>query len=375
MCLQRYFQKGHTMKDHNISRAFTHSFPAMRGIQAGREYYVVMCPLKLLPVLFKIDPEDIPPELRAQRTLNKARIKPLSDYISDNKDSYIFSSLTASIDGNVDFEPFSVDSSGSNIGMLHVPMEAKFLINDGQHRKAAIEEVLKITPELGDETISLVIFSDEGLEKSQQMFADLNRYAVRPTKSLGILYDHRDCLARLVNNLIKDVVIFKGMTETARSTISNRSRKLFTLSSIYQATKRLLNKRDGDSVTQKEEKLAEAFWNEVAKNMPDWLDAVNRKINPSELRQDYIHSHGVALQALATAGSDLIATHPTNWKSKLKRLKTIDWLRSNSELWEGRALIGGRLSRAENSVVLTSNVIKNVLELPLNEKEEGREVI
>ena len=69
-------------------------------------------------------------------------------------------------------------------------MSAKFVINDGQHRRAGIEAALRENPELGDETIAVVFFLDVGLRRCQQMFADLNRYAVRPTTSLSILYDH-----------------------------------------------------------------------------------------------------------------------------------------------------------------------------------------
>lgn len=352
-----------------IAREFTHSFPAMKGVQAGREYYVAMFPLKLLPTFFKQENDDLPPALRAQRALNKARVRPLSNYITKNSKNYIFSSLTASVNGKVEFEKFNEDAIGQRLGTLHVPMDAKFLINDGQHRRAAIEDALEKVPEIANETISIVLFVDEGLKKSQQMFADLNRYAIRPTKSLGILYDHRDPMSRLTNRLTKKVIIFKGMTETARSTISNRSRKLFTLSSIYQATKRLLHKKDGEGVSKEEESFAEEFWNETAKNMPDWLDAVARKVNTSELRQDYIHSHGVALQALAITGSSLIATYPQKWQQKLGKLQKINWRRDNADLWEGRALTGGRLSRAENNVLLTSNVIKATIGLSLDPKE------
>ena len=56
-----------------MSDAFHYVFPAIRGIQAGREYYVSMCPLRLIPKLFLFD-EELTPELRAQRTLNKARV-------------------------------------------------------------------------------------------------------------------------------------------------------------------------------------------------------------------------------------------------------------------------------------------------------------
>lgn len=34
---------------------FSYKFPAVKGIQAGREYYVVMVPLKFLSKLFVTD--------------------------------------------------------------------------------------------------------------------------------------------------------------------------------------------------------------------------------------------------------------------------------------------------------------------------------
>lgn len=358
------------MTTSKLARDYSLSFPAIRGIQAGREYYSTMCPLHLVPKMFSYDDEDVPSDLRAQRSLNKGRIPTLTRYIVENPDSYVFSAITASIDSEVEFKPFGEDIIGRKIGILNVPLEAKFLINDGQHRRAAIEAALQENPTLEHETITVVLFVDSGLKLSQQMFADLNRYAVRPTKSLGILYDHRDPMARLVNRLIKKVPVFKGMTETARSTISNRSRKLFTLSSIYLATKRFLQKKDGEDVNSKEEKLAFDYWNEVAKNMPDWLDAVKRKVAPSELRSDYVHAHGIALQALAIAGSSLVATEPKKWKQRLKKIKSIDWARENADLWEGRALVGGSLNKSQKNVNLTANVIKHTLDLPLDPNEQ-----
>ena len=349
---------------------FSYSLPALRGIQAGREYYVTMCPLQYIPKLFSTAEEELPPEMRAQRTLNQGRIPNLTRYVTENPKSYVFSSLTASIDGNVTFLPSGTDSIGRKLGTLAVPMDAKILINDGQHRRAAIERALQDSPSLRHETISIVFFVDEGLGQSQQMFADLNRYAIRPTKSLGILYDHRDPMACLANELTVSVPIFCGMTEKAKSTISNRSRKLFTLSSIYQATKRLLTKATGDEVTETENKLAVEFWTQVGKSMPDWQDAMDRKIAPSELRTDYIHAHGLVLQAIAIAGSALIVADKKNWKRRLVKLSEIDWARSNAVVWEGRAIIGGRLSKAQSSVILTANLLKQHLGLQLSPTEE-----
>jgi len=352
------------------SPGFTYSFPAIRGIQAGREYYVAMFPLELVPQLLCFEDASLPVEVRAQRKLNKSRVPQLRDYILDNPENYVFSSLTASVDGQVHFESYAGNGVEKALGTLTLPMDARLLINDGQHRMAAIHAALKKNPSLGKETISVVLFVDAGLRSSQQMFADLNRYSVRPTKSLSVLYDHRDPVAKLARDLTQKVSIFKGMTETAKTSISNRSRELFTLSSIYQATKRLLDKKQGDDVGEGERQLVIEFWKTVGKNMPDWKAAAGGRASPAELRRNYVHAHGVALQAIAIAGAALIANHPKTWHGRLAKLKQVDWTRENAQLWEGRALVGGRLSKAYNNVILTANVLKRMLGLSLSPSEK-----
>jgi DNA sulfur modification protein DndB len=351
------------------STAFTYQFTSLRGRQAGREYYVSMCPMNLLPKMFAFE-EELKPEVRAQRKLNKGRIPELTRYILQNPKEYVFSALTASIDGEIQFTPLAADGPNSNLGILQVPMNARFVINDGQHRRAAIEAALAECPDLGNETIAVVFFVDAGLKRSQQMFSDLNKHSVRPTKSLGILYDHRDPLSQLARDLSVEVPAFRDLTETERSTISNRSRKLFTLSSIYLATRALLSKPARAEVSPQEARLANDFWTEVGKNMSDWQLAAKGEISSAELRKDYIHSHGVALHALAIAGADLIRAHPTSWKQKLKDIHKIDWSRNNRGLWEGRATIGGRVSKATNNIVLSANVIKRQLRIALTATEE-----
>ena len=354
---------------------FEISFPAVRGIQAGREYYVAMCPLETVVRLIKLDSENetIPPQLRAQRVLNKSRVPAIARYMIENPESYAFSSLTVSISRAVDFAPFTAEGHTSKLGILSVPYDATFLINDGQHRRAAIEHAMAENPELKHETISVVIFVDQGLQRSQQLFADLNRYVVRPTPSLSILYDHRDPMALLASEVADTVAVFKGMTEKAKATISNRSTKLFTLSSIFHANCELLGKTKAKKVTDKERSLTIAFWNEVARHIPEWQLAAQKKVVPSELRRDYIHAHGIALRALARAGVDLLCQPPATWKKSLARLKNLDWSRSNVSVWDGRAMIAGRISKSHNNIILSSNLIKKTLALPLNPTEEAVE--
>ncbi|HAE11546.1 MAG TPA: DNA sulfur modification protein DndB [Opitutae bacterium] len=355
--------------------SFVHSFPAIRGVQAGKEYYVSMWPLGLLVKLLNGENDEVPPELNAQRTLNKSRIPEIANYIVSNRSSYGFSSITASVDGQIKFKAYEEEGIGRSLGSVQIPMDAKFIINDGQHRRAAIEKALEECPDLSHETISVVLFVDEGLIRSQQLFADLNRYAVRPTRSLNILYDHRNPTSRLAKEISESVDAFQGMTETAKTTISNRSRKLFTLSGIYQATIKLLGKSKDSKVTKKETQLAIRFWSSVARQIPQWGLAKRGEISSHELRNDFIHAHGIALQAIANCGVDLLEKHPRDWPKKLDGLKKIDWRRSSAAVWEGRALTGGRLNKSSNNVALTSNLIKQSLGVPLNEADQKVETL
>jgi DNA sulfur modification protein DndB len=349
-----------------------YSFAAIRGVQAGREYYVIMCPFKLIPKIFVFDEEsvELSPELRSQRTLNKARIPEIAKYILDNPQEYCFSAITASVDCDVKFTPFSEKEPGRNVGKVEIGMSSILIINDGQHRRAAIEEALKMDPSKGSEKICVVIFVDRGLKRSQQMFADLNKHAVRPSRSLGVLYDHRDPLSDLCRRVMTEIEVFRDMIELEKTSISNRSRKLFTLNSLYNANRSLLGKtKQSKAVTKKEEKICLEFWGETIKHFKDWEDAKNRKINPSELRKDYIHSHGVLLHALGNVGNSLLADHEKSWKEKLKKLKDIDWSRKNTSLWEGRAMSGGRMNASPTNLLLTSAGIKKKLGIQLTVQE------
>lgn len=351
---------------------FEYIFPAIRGVQAGREYYVSMCPLKLIPKIFIFDEEELVPELRAQRILNKARVPEIANYIVENKDNYVFSAITASINGNVRFSPLGHDGEVNRIGTLHVDMQSQFIINDGQHRRAAIEAALKHEPRLGDETIAAVFFIDRGLGRCQQMFADLNRHAIRPSKSLGLLYDHRDDRAQLAKLVVYKSKAFSGLVEMEKTNLSTRSRKLFTLSAIYQGNAALLGDNKYDSVDDAANVCAE-YWDEVAKHLPEWGFVRDSKMTAGDVRQDFVHSHAILLQALGFAGHQLLLTPKNRWKSTLKRLESINWSRKNLKAWEGRAMVGGRVSKASQNITLTTNFIKRSLGLTLSPEEQRLE--
>lgn len=355
------------------SGGFKYQFPAIRGVQAQREYYVSMCLLSLIPRLFRFDEEELVPEIRAQRTLNRGRIPEMTRYIVDNTEDYVFSALTASVDGEVLFEP-RLDTDGEGrVGLLHIPMTANFIINDGQHRRAAIEKALCERPELGHESIAVVLFRDVGLERCQQMFADLNRYAIRPSKSLGLLYDHRDLLAQVSKLVMMKCEAFRGVVEKEKSSLSPRSRMLFTLSALHSGTTALLDERITSEEVDEASALGVEFWDAVDQQIPEWSAVRRGRMSSGEARRDFIHTHAVTLQGLGHAGHALIHAYPRSWKKRIKRLSKIDWSRANAETWEGRAMIGGKVSKARHNVTLVTSALKQTLGLELTADEHRTE--
>lgn len=347
---QLFTSKGYIMN----YAAFT--FPAIKGIQARREYYISMVPLEILSKIFQFADEDLPPEVRAQRVLNKARIPEIKNYILSNLDSYVFSALTVSVDGEMEFQ--SVSDTTPNLGNVSIGMTARFLINDGQHRRAAIVEAIKENPELKNEQISVVFYRDEGLKRSQQMFSDLNRYAIKPTKSINILFNSREESSVIAKAVIEQTEVFSGLVEKEKTTISNRAKALFTLSAICTATSELLKNAKGD--TEEKIDIAVKFWSAVGTHIEDWTLVKSGAKKSVDVRKNSICSLSITLVALGTAGRAVISAYPSDWIERLEVLEQIDWSKTNPE-WDNLVFVNGKVAANRSTQCAMSTYLEKKL--------------
>jgi DNA sulfur modification protein DndB len=333
----------------------------------GRQYYSLLISLSEIPHLFKFnDWEHCTPELRTQRVLNKARVPDITRYILANEDGYLFSSITASYSCPVKFVP---SADNAEIGTLEMELEnVEFIINDGQHRCAAIAAALKENPALGKEKISVLLFETESMDRLQQMFSDLNRFVQQTSKSLGMLYDRRDNLSALTMELAEHVDVFRDMVDKEKVTIPRRSPKLFTISALYEANEELLGKKiaeQGSTAYADVLKTAVEYWTELSKVIDDWQKVKNGDLTASDLRQEKINTHAVVLRALGGVGRTLLAKYPEGWQAKLKVLEKIDWRKSvgssANPLWDDVCITAGsvvsnRQARAATLAVLLREI-------------------
>jgi len=311
--------------------------PATRGRMGTTEYYTATLPFGAVTKLFTFDPyqiADLAPEYRSQRALKTKRIPEISSYILDHED-YIFSAITVSV-GSAEVEFHPVDGS-EDIGMLVLPLEATYVVNDGQHRVAGISEALRSDSSLARDTISVVVLPDGGLERSQQIFSDLNRTVHKTSKSLDILYDHRLPINRITMACTSEVELFRRRIDKERVSLSVRSPKFATLSGLQQANVQLLGDLpEGIDRSREEElkQLAITYWNGLADRVEPWAAIRDGDLKPQEARQDYISSYALALWALGAVGKAAIKAS-AGWQSTLDEgLTSVDWLKTNPD-WQG----------------------------------------
>ena len=343
------------------------TFPAMRGTIGQRTYYSTMMKLNVIPKMFTFrDWIEFTPEEREQRVLNKKRIPTIAKYIVENEDGYLFSAITASYKCEVEFNAMN----GGEMGTLEMEFEdANFVINDGQHRCAAIAHAVKENPALGEESLSVLLFEYENRERVQQMFSDLNRYVKKTSKSLDILYDKRDELSNVTLEMCPQVDVFNGTVDKDAVSLPVRSAKLFSLSAIYDANKELLRPAtERESSHNELVRIAVDYWSTVAEAMPDWLRVKRGDMRAVELRQESISSHTVVLRALGAVGASLMAEAPKNWKERLLGLTSVNWRKSNAE-WENICIVANSVVSNRQARHATQAYLKRRLGVALTSAE------
>ena len=318
----------------------TFRVPATRGRMGNTNYYTATLPFGAVVKLFTFDPDqmlELTPENRSQRALNSKRIPEIANYVLDHED-YIFSAITVSVDSDdVDFDP--VDQ-GADIGELILPLEAKYVINDGQHRVAGISEALRRDSALAEDTISVVVLPDGGLERSQQIFSDLNRTVHKTSKSLDILFDHRLPINRVTMACVEEVPLFKDRIDKERVSLSVRSARFATLSGLQQANVQLLGnlpEKLPETEVEDMRSLAIDFWIRLTDLVVPWRGILEGDTKPQHARQVYVSSYALSLWALGFAGGAARAAHDdpsTSWTEILDGLAEIDWRKTNRD-WQG----------------------------------------
>ena len=232
------------------------------------------------------------------------------------------------------------------------------------HTMRMIEQVINTNEILGFRTsLGLVLkvavlYHDIGLKRSQQMFSDLNRFAIRPTQSLNILYDNRDDLSLIVKDVIEEIPEFSYLTDKEHTSIPNRSIALFTLSALYRGTGSLLEGLDMSYEDKKN--FVVKYWKAVYKNMPEWQDVYKQKIKSASIRKESLSPLSITIKALGEIGNKLYKTNPGSWETILLGLNKINW-QKNNPTWNNGIIVNGSVQLSHATQQLMIDEIKKII--------------
>lgn len=329
--------------------SFTYSLPAIRSLQAGQPYFTTAIPFGVLAKLLEPSASN-----DAVEPPDRDRTSAISQYIIQNEGTYVLPAVALSTEGNCEFVSLGDSDTGVAAGTLTLPINASFKIHDGHYRLYAIIRTVAEEPLLASETLPVVIFVSGS--RYHRRFGDIKANQRKSARAERIISDPDDAIANVTREVIANVPVFTDAIEMVKTTISNRSRNLYTFSALYQANEILLSAQQGRSPSDRV-KFAITFWQAVQNAMPDWTSDTPRV----DLRKQTVHAHGVTLCAIAMAGAAIVDRYPKTWKRKIAKLKDIDWSRSSTRLWEGKVMLGGRMTKSAASIELTAQVLLSQL--------------
>lgn len=365
---------------------FTYTFPAVAGVQAGRSYYAAQVPYGTLVKLFVFDESDsVPAHLRAQRLLNEKRAQDIGEYLVSNRDAYVLPALTASVSAEMSFEPVALPGAGGRIGLLHIPMDATLLINDGQHRRRGIELAIAREPALREESVVVTIFFDQGLERSQQMFADINGRQVKPSSAINALYDRRDPFNAWVRSVMDLLPAIGSRVDVENSTVPARSYKLWSLVAFKKFLSLLTgitpkNVTEPDStLLRKVDEFLKDFFEACGAHIPGWEQMVSGKIPALDVREQFVIGHAVWLEGLAVFARRALFTgylmnHGTPEEGVIQpdlalwdRMGALAKINPGRDalMWQNRCVVLGKMQKTSDGVKSTAAKLLTLANVPL----------
>lgn len=359
-------------------------FPALRGRMGELEFCVLV--MKLGEVVKHVGyaedvqhwDDGIPAEHKKQRKLNMQRIvNEMVPYLTVNPDHF-YAAITVELERPGDpangmvFQPVAGQEA---LGVVRFDGTEQLMALDGQHRLKSIDLALKEQPDLSRESIAVLVVPGRGYRRSQQLFSDLNRYAKQPSKTLNLLFEHREFFARVAKGVADKAASFQGRVNLETNSLGRKTRHHVTLAVLYECVVSLLEgsyaegEKDPTKLSEAVDTVVHVYDDVVFAALPDFKRILGGELMPYDLRCKYIYSHSVGQQAMAKAIRACRDHFGTKWEEVVRTgFATIDWKITNIE-WEGSAVQGGAIQTRRQNVEHTATVIKLKLGVPVESGE------
>lgn len=143
-----------------------------------------------------------------------------------------------------------------------------------------------------------------------------------------------------------------------------------SIKSAYKANQKILH---STQCSKEDEQFLIQYWRLLSDNIEEWQDVMNKHLAKKSLREDYIISLSITINAFGRLGRVFYKNRDYDMEFYLCKLKNIDWMRSNP-IWMGRTIReNGKVQTSDEAIILTCSAIKKSIGLPLSRDEENKE--
>ena len=215
-------------------------YPAIRAQMGDWQYYIVRMKMREVAQEVKLAQdiyEDRTLSDAVQRILHKTRVKTeIVSFLARRPDRFFSSIVVAAMEGEPMWHPVEMDTSTvpkiftassslrDSFGVLSFGDEPKYYALDGQHRVAAIQQLInrqadmEAPPGFDDDLLSVIVVlreehdvpDGEWMRRYRRLFSSLNRYARRTDTDTNIIMDEDDLFAIVTRRLITEHEFFQA---------------------------------------------------------------------------------------------------------------------------------------------------------------------
>ncbi|MHB8128993.1 MAG: DNA sulfur modification protein DndB, partial [Mobilitalea sp.] len=384
------------------------TFPAIAYYSGQRIWYAITVPYAVLrsgliktSTVRKKGQEVINSEVR-NRFLDKVHKDDIKSYITE-EDKYTIPPITLVSTERLPFEPFifgtiektiSTDEfyeilkvTGSLAGMIQLPLDYQFECLDGNHRVAAIQELVDETPQITQgSNILLNVVLEKNKNKIRQDFVDVNKNARQTTPSINTLFNTRDAVPNIVSKVMEEIEYLEALVDMIITSISKNSNQVYTLNNIKNVVVELAgyDAQSGKSAEEKANKLLkedEAKKIQVLNRTLAFFNALknNEYINQcminhhavKEIRPISVLTVGIGLSLAASIANYIFSNFQgEDQNQQLIKLMQFDWSRSNQLFLEtGLVGEGGAIANTRAIVINTKVALLKSLGFAENKDE------
>jgi DNA sulfur modification protein DndB len=390
-------------------------YPVMRGSFGTTEFFLITMKASAVANQLVIpkempDWEDMGLEERFQREVNYNRVKKhIAPYLAHDNDRFFGSLIVDVINPEgMHFEklnnvfgpgPALYTSAAESFGFLTLSGGEVLVPLDGQHRLAAIKfaisgkdekqkDIKGITPsiDLANDDVTLILVKHDAV-KARKIFNKVNRYAKAATKAENLITADDDIIAVISRELVANELIGERLVNYQGNTLSATAHYFTTLSTIYEATNRILESKFGkidiqalpDSAMQtlyKQE--AGRVWGKLLNGIKLYSVAIqdageDGDDKRKEVRKDFLLGKPLVQQSLVIAAarlenSDLSDGSKLELDEIVSRIDSLDWKNENA-LWQRVFMNGDKIVSGKQAMNYGGRFVAYLLGESLEEPE------